>query len=372
MTEQTTQAPATSRLGRPGTIRILVVGVTAIALAIGAAVALATPAPASLLANNTSATGPGPADADGFIGLAAATSLDGAAAGAPGPGQMGRGGPGQGHGGQLRAITIAAKDGSNLTLKTEDGWTRTMAVASGTTITKAGVAIQVADLNVGDTIAFRQTKNTDGTFKVVEIRVVVPQTGGEVTAVGGNTLTLKLRDGTSRTVALTDATKYFIGPKAATKADVKVGGVVSAQGTISSDTFTALSVTVRPDVVAGEVAAKTATSLTLKSRDGSSVTVNVDGSTTFRISGKESAGIADVTVGMQVAAQGSKASETTFNAFAVGSAPAMKDGGRGRPGGRGFGGPGVRGPSFGGPGVRVPGGTSPNASPAPASGTSAS
>jgi hypothetical protein len=370
MTDLTTQAPATSRLGGPGSLRILIVGMAAIALAISAAVALATSAPASPVMDNASAVGPGLADADGFIGLAAATSQDGTVTGGRGPGQMGRGGPGGSHGGQLHAITIAAKDGSNLSLKTEDGWTRTITVASDTTITRAGVAITLADLNVGDTIAFRQTKNTDGTFKVVEIRVIVPQVGGEVTAVSGNSLTLKLRDGTSKTVTLTDSTKYFIGPKAATKADVKVGSSVNAQGTTSGDAFTALSVTVRPDVVAGEVTAKTSTSITLKARDGSSVTVNVDSSTTFRISGKENATIADVTVGMRVAAQGTKASDTTFNAFAVGSAPVMTDGG---PGGRGgFGGPGGRG-GFGGPGgLRGPGGTSPNASPAPSSATSAS
>ena len=358
-----TQAPATSRLGGPGSLRILVAGIAAAVLAVSAAVALATSAPASPVMSNASAVGPGPADAEGFIGLAAATSRDGTMSPANGPNAMGRGGKGGGH--MFHAITIAAKDGSTLSLKTADGWTRTISVVSDTTITKGRVAIQLADLNVSDTIAFRQAKNTDGTFKVTEIRVIVPQVGGEVTAVSGNSLTLKLRDGTSKSITLTDSTKYFVGPKAAAKADVKVGARVHAQGTISGDTFTALSVTLQPDVVAGEVTAKTTTSITLKTRAGASVTVTVDSTTTFRISGKENATLAEVTVGMHVAAQGTKATDTTFNAFAVGSAPAMKDG---RPGGRGgSGGPGgMRGPGG------MPGPNGGSTGPAPSGSTGAS
>jgi hypothetical protein len=335
-------------------------GVAAIALVVAAAVALPPAAPASPLMNNAAAVGPGPADADGFIGLAAAAALDGTGAGAPGPGQLGRGGPGD-HGGQLHAITIAAVNGSNLSLKTEDGWTRTITVGSDTAITKAGVAIQVADLKEGDTIAFRQSRNTDGTFKVVEIRVIVPQVGGTVTAVGDTSLTLRLRDGTSRTVTVNGSTRYLVGSRAATKADVKVGSAITAQGSLSGDTFTAISVMVRPDVIAGEVTAKAADSITLKTRDGASVTVKVDSSTTYRIAGKDAATLADVTVGMQLAAEGSRASDTTFNAFSVGGGPVLRPvgpGGPGRPGGPG--------------GLRGPGGLAPNASPTPGSSTGAS
>ena len=55
-------------------------------------------------------------------------------------------------------VTITAIDGSNLSLKTDDGWTRTIAVTSDTKITRADKTIAVGDLKVGDEITFRQTR----------------------------------------------------------------------------------------------------------------------------------------------------------------------------------------------------------------------
>ena len=57
-------------------------------------------------------------------------------------GGPGFGGPGFGRGGfGFGGITITAIDGSNLSLKTEDGWTRTIAVTSDTAVTRAGKTI---------------------------------------------------------------------------------------------------------------------------------------------------------------------------------------------------------------------------------------
>ena len=115
MTEQP-QTPSTGRLTRPVSFRILAAGLIAAALAVSAAVVLATSTPAT---SPVSAVGPGPADGNGFIGLAAATQLETGLSGDR-PGQLnGRGGPG-GPGG-FHAITIAAKNGSSLSLQTEDG-----------------------------------------------------------------------------------------------------------------------------------------------------------------------------------------------------------------------------------------------------------
>ena len=50
----------------------------------------------------------------------------------------------------LGGVTITAIDGSKLSLKTADGWTRTITVTTDTTITKGGQAIKVGDLDVGD------------------------------------------------------------------------------------------------------------------------------------------------------------------------------------------------------------------------------
>jgi len=336
MTDQL-QTQTAERAPRPLSFRILAVGVAAAALAVTAAVAMMLSAPGT---SPVAAVGPGPADADGFVGLTAATQLEAGSLGDR-PAQLG--GPGhRGERGGFHAITISARDGSSLTLQTADGWTRTITVTSETTMTKGGVAITVADLNVGDTIAFRQTHNDDGTFSITEIRVFVPTTGGEVTAVESGSVTVKLRDGSSSTITLTGSTKYFVGQREATKADLTVGDTVMAQGSVSGETFTAISVRIRPDVVAGTVTAKTADSITIQTREGASLTIKVDASTAYRVAGTPDATLADVAVDMHLVAEGVRTSDTTFAASTVGAGnrpgPGFGDG----PLGRGFG-PGFRG-----------------------------
>ena len=161
-----------------------------------------------------------------------------------------RGGNGNGNGrlkgsGNARGpITIRAIGGSQISVATEDGWTRTIVATSATVITKGGQPIAVGDLHVGDRISFRQTRNADGSYAITAIAVVVPTAAGEVTAVDGSSITIKGRAGVTRVITVTDATVYQLGKAPGSKADVKVGVHVTAQGATSGDTFTATFVRV--------------------------------------------------------------------------------------------------------------------------------
>ena len=97
-------------------------------------------------------------------------------------------------------VTITAINGSSLSLKTDDGWTRTIAVTSDTTITRAGTTIAVGDLKVGDEIAFRQDRQDDGTYTITEIHVVLPTVAGQVTKIDGSTITVQRMDGTTQVI----------------------------------------------------------------------------------------------------------------------------------------------------------------------------
>lgn len=146
----------------------------------------------------------------------------------------GAGGPGFhgfGHGG----VTITAINGNDLSLATADGWTRTITVDSGTTYSKGGATIALTDLNVGDQVGFRQTKETDGSYTIDKLAVILPHLGGLVTAVDGSTITVAMRDGTTGTIKVTADTTYTVAGATATLADVKVGMVLMAQGTENSD-----------------------------------------------------------------------------------------------------------------------------------------
>jgi hypothetical protein len=147
------------------------------------------------------------------------------------------GGPGFGRGGfGFGGITITAISGSNLSLKTEDGWTRTIAVTSDTTITRAGETIALGDLKVGDQIAFRQDRQADGSYTITAIAVILPSVGGTVTKVDGSTITVERRDGTTATIHVDGDTTYRIaGDDSPALSDIKVGDVIIASGTLRSD-----------------------------------------------------------------------------------------------------------------------------------------
>ena len=136
----------------------------------------------------------------------------------------------------FRAITISAINGSSLSLKTEDGWTRTITVTSSTTITKGGATIAVGDLAVGDEIRFAQETATDGSYSITAIRVVLPAIGGEVTAVTSDTITVKGKDGTTGTIHVGSATTYEVdGTAGKALSDITVGSFVIAEGTLRTD-----------------------------------------------------------------------------------------------------------------------------------------
>ena len=146
------------------------------------------------------------------------------------------GGPGFG-GGHLGmgGITITAINGNNISLKTVDGWTRTITVDSGTTYSKSGATIALGDLKVGDEIGFRQTHETSGTWTIDSIVVILPHAGGEVTKIAGSTITVTAPDGTTATITVNAQTTYDVNGATAKLADVKVGMFLVAEGTKNAD-----------------------------------------------------------------------------------------------------------------------------------------
>jgi hypothetical protein len=309
----------------PVTIGAVLVAAVTIIVVGAAAVAGASPSPSSAgasLAASGAARQPATRDGKGpwkiFGGGPSGFGFGFGGPGQDGLGKRGLGGFRDGFG----QITITAIDGSKISLKTVDGWTRTITVASGTTITKGGQTIAVGDLTVGDQVALRQMRNADGTFSVTAIAVVVPQVGGSVTAVSGTGFTLKARDGTTWTVNVSGSTSYTLGSTTGARTDVKVGVDVVVQGTqASGNTLTALSVHIRVPVVFGQVTAKTADTITIKRPDGTTATIHVGSSTTYQPPKSATAGLADVTVGNFVSVEGTQRADGSIDARVVVTGP---------------------------------------------------
>lgn len=148
-----------------------------------------------------------------------------------GPGFRGGAFGGIGFGG----ITVTTVVGSNVELKTDDGWTRTITVTGTTKITKGGATIAVGDLAVGDKVRFGQERAADGTYSITAIVVVLPSVAGQVSAVGGDTITVTLPGGTTATIHVDGSTTYTVDGAKGSLSDVKVGAFVVAEGTQRSD-----------------------------------------------------------------------------------------------------------------------------------------
>jgi hypothetical protein len=261
-------------------------------------------------------------------------------------------------------ITITAVNGNSLSLKTADGWTRTID-ATGATVTKAGQTISVSALKVGDEIRFTESRQTDGTYKIVSITVVVPTIDGTVSAITSSSITVAQRDGSSKTIATTAATTYTQAGTTVARDKVAVGVRIEAQGsTDTSNNFTAITVVIAPSTVSGTVASKTGSTIVVTTSDGKSVTVDVTSSTKYFVRGVSNATLANVAVGSRIVAVG------TLNSNGTLAATSVEAGANGQPGLGGAGGL----PGFGGRDHGFGGGMWPGANPsaAPSAGASGS
>jgi Domain of unknown function (DUF5666) len=215
-------------------------------------------------------------------------------------------------------ITITAISGNEVTLGTPDGWRRTITVTDAMNLTKGGQDIAVGDLNVGDSVRFRQVRNDDGTYTVTDLAVVVPTIRGQASAVTSSGFKVTTRDGSVWTVTVNGSTSYAYGQGDGTLADVKEGTKVVVSGsTTGENAITALGVRVAPDRAVGTVTAKTADSITITQRDGTSLTVHLDADTTFRVAGTENAKLSDITVDMAIGVTGRARSDGSIDADAV-------------------------------------------------------
>ncbi len=176
----------------------------------------------------------------------------------------------------------------------------------------------LSDLAVGDQVRFRQTRNDDGTYTVEALAVVVPSVRGEVSDVSSTGFKITTRDGSVWTIAVNGSTVYQYGTGTGTLADVTNGTKAVVLGTSTGDNaLTATTVRVAADKAVGTVTAKTADTITITKRNGSTVTVHVDADTTYLVPGVENADLGDVAVDMAIGVSGRERADGSIDADAV-------------------------------------------------------
>lgn len=147
-------------------------------------------------------------------------------------------------------------------------------------------------------------------------------TGGEITAINGNSITLKTRDGQTAQVSLSDKTQYRKDRAEAKISDFKVGDMVMVRGEQKDGVWQAEVVAARPagmgmgggqggnfreemgkKFIVGQITAMNGTQLTIQRPDGVSQNITVDENTSFR-KDNESVTLADLKVGDHVFGRG--------------------------------------------------------------------
>jgi Domain of unknown function (DUF5666) len=121
---------------------------------------------------------------------------------------------------------------------------------------------------------------------------------GLVQSVGSDSITLKLKKGATVTVQVNGDTKIVVNNKAATLADIQIGyrALVKGKPGQPAKAIRANALPASGTVVRGAVEGVGSNSITIKQRDGSSVTVAVNSDTKIRVNGKPGA-LSDIETG---------------------------------------------------------------------------
>jgi hypothetical protein len=200
---------------------------------------------------------------------------------------------------------VTAVSASAITLVGRDGKSQTVKVDATTEVFAGRAEAKLGDVKSG-WLAFVET-GSNGVATVIravdpaEIREhaghpsfdPVHLAGGKITAVSASSITLAGRDGKSQTVKIDAKTKVYAGREQATVAALKTGWLAFVQ---KNDAGVAVSIRaadpaairrhfnhhrfmVPHNAAVGKITAVSGSSITLRSRDGKTATVMVNGST---------------------------------------------------------------------------------------------
>jgi tartrate dehydratase beta subunit/fumarate hydratase class I family protein len=149
-----------------------------------------------------------------------------------------------GHAETIHGLVTAVATGS-FTLNRLNGTTTTFSVTPSTAFTEGSTVLTFAALVVGDSADVRV--NSSAPTTALSVNILLATLSGPVTAVSGNTITIRGGKGFDRTIVVSGATTYTQGGAPATLANVIVGSFITAQGTVDADltTLDATTVTIR-------------------------------------------------------------------------------------------------------------------------------
>ncbi len=157
--------------------------------------------------------------------------------------------------------TVTAVSATSISVQASDG-VKIFAVAPKTRVMVAGVKAAIGDIKVGMQVTVNSRAVKD-VLTAVRIAVPKPTAKGKITAIDGNAITLKGKQGEFH-VTVTDTTKIRSRGYTGALADLRVGYSGSAQGSIANGVMTADTLNFEPATARGAVTAVDGTTVTIK------------------------------------------------------------------------------------------------------------
>lgn len=150
--------------------------------------------------------------------------------------------------------TVQSVSSDTIVVADGQGFWRTIDTSASTTYTDGGAAATASAVTVGETI--RATGSVDANHTDLDassVDVVLPVKVGTVSAVSGDTITLKESASKTVTVTTSASTLYRSGSATANASSVPTGSTIAVEGTVdSSGNIAATSLTVLPAPPAGK------------------------------------------------------------------------------------------------------------------------
>lgn len=137
-----------------------------------------------------------------------------------------------GHSESIHGLVTAASL-TSFTMNRSNGTTTTFTITNTTTFAEGSTVLTAAALVAGDSA--NVVVNSLAPTTALSVNILLAQLSGPVTAVSGNTITIRGGKGFARNINVTDATTYTQGGAAASLSDVTVGSFITAQGTVDAD-----------------------------------------------------------------------------------------------------------------------------------------
>ncbi len=236
------------------------------------------------------------------------------------------------HRGAKTVGVVTAVGSSSLTITGKAGVTKTITVTADTKLRApdrdASGSVTLADIIAGDKVKIHLLASDPTVARSVKVEAL--KIAGTVAAVGADSVTIALADGTQKTLTVNADTKLRIpdrdGSGSVTLDDLKVGDAIRVKAIATAgNTLLAVSIYAngthkRGSKTVGIVTAVGSSSLTITDRAGATRTITVNADTKLRAPDRDASGsvtLADILVGDKVKIQLLKSDPTVARSVKV-------------------------------------------------------